>query len=340
VRVALTDEQQMVRETAERLAASMAVTVSPPANVAPEPAEWATLAATGFIGLGASESDGTAVDAVLVVESLARNLVAAPYLTSGVLVPALLHAVDASAAELDSVTTGQVRLGVALDEHLEDLGDRSAGDLLGVDAQGADAALVFDGRTPCVVSVTFDEPIVEQSVDLTRCIGRVAGDRTSVVQKFGSLSPSAHERWLALAIAAVCADLVGVMRGALDLAVQYARDRHQFGVPIGSFQAVQQLLARQLVLLESARPAVWYAAWASDHLASEEALAAARTAKVYCSDAAREVTEACIQVHGGIGVTWECLAHVFLRRAMLGSVMLGDSRHHLMRLAAIRYGNR
>src|SRR5205823_10751746 len=105
-------------------------------------------------------------------------------------------------------------------------------------------------------------------------------------------------------------DLVGTMRGAVDLTVDYAKQRRQYGQPIGSFQAVQHLLADAAVHLEGSRSATLYAAWAADALAPADALAAAASAKANASRAARTVCEIAIQVHGGIGNTWDCLARV------------------------------
>ena len=113
------------------------------------------------------------------------------------------------------------------------------------------------------------------------------------------------------------------MGGAVRLAVDYARERRQYGAPIGSFQAVQHLLADAHVTTEGSHSVALHAAWAVDALPPGEALAAASLAKAYCARAARSVCETAIQVHGGIGNTWECLAHVFLRRALLSTDLFG-----------------
>jgi alkylation response protein AidB-like acyl-CoA dehydrogenase len=120
-----------------------------------------------------------------------------------------------------------------------------------------------------------------------------------------------------LGMALTCADLVGTMRGALDLALGYAKVRTQYGRPIGSFQAVQHLLAEAFALTEGSVSVARHAAWAVQALPDGEALHAARVAKVYCSRAALTVCETAIQAHGGIGMTWDCLAHFYLRRALL-----------------------
>ena len=122
-------------------------------------------------------------------------------------------------------------------------------------------------------------------------------------------------------------------RGTLDAAVAHARVREQFGRPVGSFQAVQQLAAEQHVLVEAARSCAWHAAWAVDALAPDAAHRAASVAKAFCSEIARPVGEAAIQIWGGLGMTWECVAHLYLRRALLDRRVLGDEDHHLSVIA-------
>jgi alkylation response protein AidB-like acyl-CoA dehydrogenase len=124
------------------------------------------------------------------------------------------------------------------------------------------------------------------------------------------------------------------MRGAVDLATAYARERRQYGAPIGSFQAVQHLLADALVATEGAASTALHAAWAVDALPADDALAAAALAKAYAARAAQQVCETAIQVHGGIGNTWECLAHAHLRRALLSTDLLGGVGPNLDRVLA------
>jgi alkylation response protein AidB-like acyl-CoA dehydrogenase len=149
-----------------------------------------------------------------------------------------------------------------------------------------------------------------------------------------TISADAVIRWTALGLALTCADLVGVMRGAIDLTVAYANEREQFGTPVGSFQAVQHLLADAAVHMEGSRTAALHAAWAVDALPPEDALASAASAKAYTARAARAVCEIAIQVHGGIGNTWECLAHVYLRRALLSTDLFGGIGTNLARVLA------
>jgi hypothetical protein len=135
-----------------------------------------------------------------------------------------------------------------------------------------------------------------RGADLTRV--RAAID--SATSDLGEISGDAAARWRALALVISTADLVGTSRGALNLAVEYAKIREQYGNLIGSYQAVAHLLAESLTLIEGSVSILRHAAWAVDELAPAEVIRAAQVAKV----------------HGGIGNTWECLAHVYLRRAL------------------------
>jgi len=131
---------------------------------------------------------------------------------------------------------------------------------------------------------------------------------------------------------AVAAELAGIAQRTLEMAVDYAKERKQFGRPIGAYQAVSHRCAQMLLETESARSAVYYAAWAADN-EPETAPLAASMAKAYASDAGMRVTGASLQVHGGIGFTWEHDLHLFLKRASSDAVMFGDSRWHRERVA-------
>jgi alkylation response protein AidB-like acyl-CoA dehydrogenase len=135
--------------------------------------------------------------------------------------------------------------------------------------------------------------------------------------------------WTALGLALTSADLVGVMRGVLDLTVSYAAERRQYGVPVGSFQAVQHLLADARTLMEGSLSVALHAAWGVDNLDADDACAAGRVAKAYCARAARTVCETAVQVHGGIGNTWECMVNVYLRRGLLSAQWFGDDGEQL-----------
>ena len=127
------------------------------------------------------------------------------------------------------------------------------------------------------------------------------------------------------------------MEGVLETTSAYAKERQQYGVAIGSFQAVQHLLAEARVLVEGASSVAQYAAWAVDALPPEDAWEAGAVAKAYSAGAARTVCETAIQVHGGIGNTWECFVHVYLRRAHALDRAARRRGHHLSGLARRRW---
>lgn len=121
---------------------------------------------------------------------------------------------------------------------------------------------------------------------------------------------------VALALVVTAADMLGAARGAHALAVEYAKIREQYGHAIGGYQAVSHPLAEGLALIEGMTSIVRYAAWATGELEEARALRLARMAKLYCARSARDICETSIQVHGGIGNTWDCLAHFYLRRVL------------------------
>jgi alkylation response protein AidB-like acyl-CoA dehydrogenase len=182
--------------------------------------------------------------------------------------------------------------------------------------------------------------VASGGADLTRAIRPLpAGAALRPVSEQSRLLTRADlDAWAALGLALTSADLVGLMRGVLDASVAYAQDRKQYGVPIGSFQAVQHLLAEAHCLVEGAFSAALYPAWAVDQLAPDEARAAGRVAKAWCARAARTVCETAVQVHGGIGNTWDCIVHVHLRRALLSSAWFGDDGEQLRQLERTRLG--
>ncbi|MCV7423190.1 acyl-CoA dehydrogenase [Mycobacterium yunnanensis] len=201
------------------------------------------------------------------------------------------------------------------------------------EATGVEVALVVEEFARGLVDVPFLWPVLED--DLCHRLGRdVAGpashvDAVDLTNGFAGIVESPKEleelgaenaaRWHALALTATTADLVGAARGALALAVDYAKVREQYGSTIGSYQAVRHLLAESLALIEGCVSVLRHAAWAVDELPAEEAVEASKVAKLYCARSALNVCETSIQVHGGIGNTWECLAHVYLRRVLVAT---------------------
>jgi hypothetical protein len=196
-------------------------------------------------------------------------------------------------------------------------------------ASGVEVAIVAEEFARGLVDVPFLGPVLSDdladrlgrqpsaaeapaSVDLTKSLAGVVESPSELSE----LSEEDASRWRALALAVTCADLVGAARGAQALAVDYAKVREQYGATIGSYQAVGHLLAESLALIEGSVSVLRHAAWAVDELPAVEAIEAAKVAKIYCARAALAVCETSIQVHGGIGNTWECLAHVYLRRVL------------------------
>ncbi|MBY0286945.1 MAG: acyl-CoA dehydrogenase [Mycobacteriaceae bacterium] len=196
-------------------------------------------------------------------------------------------------------------------------------------ASGVEVAIVAEEFARGLVDVPFLGPVLaddlkargvqaptgsdeQESVDLTRSLAGVVESPAEL----GELSEEDAGRWRALALTVTSADLVGAARGAHALACEYAKVREQYGATIGSYQAVGHLLAESLALIEGSISVLRHAAWAVDELPAVEAIEAARVAKIYCARAALTVCETSIQVHGGIGNTWECLAHIYLRRVL------------------------
>lgn len=137
------------------------------------------------------------------------------------------------------------------------------------------------------------------------------------------------------ALIAISADLVGTMQRGLDMTVEYVKERKQFGVPVGSFQAVQHKAAEMLLAVEAGRAATLYAAWTAD--AQPESLrSAAAMAKAWTSDTGRTATASAIQLHGGIGFTWEADVHWLFKRAQLDAALLGGAATHRARVAALQ----
>jgi hypothetical protein len=215
---------------------------------------------------------------------------------------------------------------------------RDAASSVAIDADGSAHALLLSSGPEGHRVMQIGLAPEEHRVDLTRPARRLGGPVASAtVAADRAISDDDLNHWTALGLALAAADLVGIMRGAVQLATDYATLRQQFGTSIGSLQAVQHMLADAVVLMEGSCSVALHAAWAVDVLPADDALAAAAVAKAYCARAARDVCETAIQVHGGIGNTWECLAHVYLRRALLSSDLLGGTGPSMDRVM-VHYG--
>ncbi|MFA1541905.1 acyl-CoA dehydrogenase family protein [Actinomadura monticuli] len=332
-------EQRALREAAARLVDDLAPkSVAELGDAARAAKLDAALAGSGWRELRVPADGGaplaSAVEAAIVAEELGRGAADTTFL-GPTLAAELRRRAGAPDAPSDAPET------VLLRPDLAGLAVAEDGDALcsgvAVDTRGVASALALarsgDGHELVSVPVAGGSP----GRDLTRPVAAVEGapfERVpGAVRRLGAADLDA---WTALALALTCADLVGTMRGAVRLACSYATVREQYGVTIGSFQSVQHMLADAFVSAEGSKSIALHAAWAADTLPPDKALDAAAVAKAYCARAARAVCETAVQVHGGIGNTWECFAHVHLRRAFLSTQVLGDVGTNLERVVARR----
>lgn len=343
--IGLTDEQNMLRETAARLAEAVATTDA--GHIASEQAldgQWQRIVELGLPALRAPHTcglDSSGIETVVVLEELARRLTAVPAFGQAVMATEMLCAAGAD-KEIDLVAEGALRMAPVLATDLSDFA-ANADSGVAVDVAGATHVLyaVREDDNRRLMSAALAPSAADTGLDLTRPVRIVRATELESPTPVGDLISA--DRWTsltAMALTAVSADLVGVMGGALDDAVRHADDRVQFGVKIGSFQAIQHLLADALVRTEGARSCLWHAAWAVDHLPAAEALLAARTAKAYASAAGRDVVETAMQVLGGISITWEHTVHLRLRRVLLGRRLFGDESTQYAAIADMRLADR
>jgi alkylation response protein AidB-like acyl-CoA dehydrogenase len=287
----------------------------------------AAVAASGWRELRVAAEHGaplaSGVEVAVVAEELARGLADVSFLG-----PTLA----AELRRLAGAPTGEEGETVLLEADLSlsvHTGDNAAAATVAIDAAGCGQALLVVPEGLAQVAL----PAPSGGIDLTRpSVTLAAPPATRPVAVDHPLTADDLARWTALGLALTCADLVGAMGGAVALACAYAKERRQYGTAIGSFQAVQHLLADAFAVTEGARSLVRHAAWAVDALPVAEAVAAGAAAKAYCARSARDVCETAIQVHGGVGHTWECLAHVYLRRVLLSTDICGNAGVNLARV--------
>ena len=339
--VRLNDEHVLVQQTAARLATDHALLVAPAdVGVQSDDGAWMALRDTGLLAMHVPERLGgagaSALDVALVAEQLASRLCPVPFVAQAILGPELL-ALSGLGELVAEVAAGSQRVALALDMNLDRIA-RVGEPCVAWDSAHATHALLFDdaGRL-CWCEIVGNEL---PALDRTRVVRSIDAGNSANATPLGevALTDDDRARFDALAYTVIAADLVGVMQGAVDSAVSYVRDRVQFGAAVGSFQAVQHLAADAAVLLEGSRSSMWHAAWGVDALLPSDAVLAARQAKAYCSCAARQVVEISVQLHGGIAITWEHLAHVRVRRALFLAASFGDERAHLRAIADARLG--
>ncbi|MGH2802649.1 MAG: acyl-CoA dehydrogenase family protein [Thermoleophilaceae bacterium] len=303
---------------------------------------WKELCELGWPGIFVDEEHGGqglgTVELIILMEELGYVLAPLPFLSNAAAGLVLQAAGSDEQKErwLPGIASGEARGTVGL-VHAEGgmPGGRppDAGEArLVPDADSAEVILLLGHDGATVVEGAAVEVDLVETMDPTRRFGRVRAD--------GAGEPLEGDRipGISRAAAAVAAELTGVAQRALEMSVEYARERKQFGRPIGSYQAVSHRCAQMLLETEGARSASLYAAWCGD--AEPETLPrAACMAKAYASDAGWRVCTAALQVHGGIGFTWEHDLHFFLKRAKVDALLYGTAREHrdsVARLSAPR----
>jgi alkylation response protein AidB-like acyl-CoA dehydrogenase len=320
-------------------------------DTAYDAALWSKLTEQGYTGIiFPEESDGVGlgkVELMLLMEEAGRALLPGPFFSTVVLAGSVLEAVASPTNKrkyLAPICRGEVRATVATleasaswsprDIQLSANNGKLSGEKLFVsDAAIADFIVVVARNGVFLVDQKARGLKISSMavMDLTRKLYAVEF-RNTPAQEIGATKdlPRAFD----IATAALAAELVGGMQRTLDLTVEYAKTRKQFGKPIGMFQAVQHQCADMYLETESARSAVYYAGWALEENAPDAATAVS-IAKMYASDAGRTVGNRGIQIHGGMGFTWENDLHLYYRRAKASETAFGDATFHRERIAAM-----
>lgn len=321
-------------------------------DTAYDPALWSKMAEQGFTGIIFPEEFGGLglgkVELILLMEEMGYALVPGPFFSTVALAGAVLDAcgnAEQKQKYLAPICRGEARSTVALlldsgstpsatDNKITISGNKLSGQKLFVpDAAVADSIIVITSSGAFVVDRKDHGVSVKRmnGMDLTRKLYSVQFNNVAA-EKLANAT--AWMQALDTSTAALVAEMVGGMQRTLDLTVQYAKTRKQFGKPIGSFQAVQHQCADMYLETESSRSAAYYAAWALQENAPDAATAVS-IAKMYASDACRTVGNRGIQVHGGMGFTWENDLHLYYRRAKSSETMLGDATFHRERIARL-----
>src|SRR4051794_38776474 len=347
MRFELTDDQQAIQRTAKEFLADRypaeevrRLAIDDERGFTDE--QWQAIAGLGWPALVVSEDVGGlglgVVELAVLQEQLGYALAPTPLLST--IAAALAISAGASAQQrgewLPGLAEGERRGTVApLYSSLRFDAGAVSGMLEAVpDAEGADLLVLPAGHERlAVVDLRGDGVSIEAAdgLDPTRRLSTVALDDAPSIALEGGDGPALARARDVIAVA-VAAESVGVAQRAMEMAVEHARDRQQFGRPIGVFQAVSHPCAQMLLEVEGARSAVMYAAWALDASPDEAPLAAAM-AKAYASDAGWRVPAAALQVLGGIGFTWEHDLHFWLKRGRANAAAWGDARSHRARVA-------
>ena len=286
---------------------------------------WSEMCELGWPGIAIHDEYGGqglgAVELIILMEELGYALAPAPFIANAY-AGAVIQAGGSDEQKqkwLPGIASGEARGAAELTCDPDPI----------VGAAGGSAVLVLaDGDGAKLVETKDAELEKLDLIDTTRAYFSVKADG-------GEALPGDVAVATATGQVAMAAELVGVAQRALDMAVDYAKEREQFGRPIGAYQAVSHRLAEMLWEVEEARSLVYYASWCAG--ADPDALPLATSmAKARASDAANSVTHNAIQVFGGIGFTWEHDVHFFLKRARVGSQLMGSASAHRARCVAHR----
>lgn len=330
MRATFTDDQKALQEVATDLARS-GRPEHPRARERLSEADGATRnLMEGFAGLGIPEDDGGAggglVEVAILLHELGRNVVPTPFVPHALAV----HVAHGAGIDVTDAATGTTTWTLATQQdRVEPTGPWSGpGGTRSRVPHAADADAVVtclgDDEVAVLTGCTAeDEP---EAFDLGRPAATVTLDGDEQAREHGALA-GLRRAWVLAA-----AELVGVGRGAVELAAEHANTREQFGQPVGRFQGVAHQLADALVAVENAWSLVLYGAWAVE-VDADDADQAASLAIASAAQAAVFAAERGTQVHGGIGITWEAMPHVFLRRAVSGATAFGSSGWHRARAA-------
>lgn len=327
---------------------------------------WRAMAEQGWTGLAVPEEQGGLglglVEMAAVAEGMGEACLPGAFLST-LFAAALVEragSVEQRAKYLEPIAAGELKATVAL---LEEGASWDAGAVKLEASRGGGSGFKLNGRklfvpdagvADLLVCVARDGDSIAllpigrgvegltvkpmPSMDATRKLYEVTFEGVSVAEgdALGADGDplGAVRGALEVATAVLCAEMVGGMQWVLDTTVEYAKTRQQFGRPVGSFQAVQHMCADMLLMTESARSAAYYAAWALTEN-DPAARTAVSVAKAYCSDAYREVANRGVQVHGGIGFTWEHELQLYYKRSKSSETLFGDATFHRERIARL-----
>ena len=287
---------------------------------------WAEMSELGWPGIFIDEELGGqglgAVELVILQEELGYALASTPFFSNAAAGFLIQQAGSDEQKQrwLPGIASGEARGTVGIVTNGEAP--------LVPDADSASVTVLVDGDSATVVEAGSADVEQRDTIDSTRRFSRVSANGAG--EALGGDVQAGLDR----AEIALAAELVGVAQWAMETAVAYAKDRKQFDRPIGSYQAVAHRCAQMMLETESARSATYYSGWVADNEPESLSLAASM-AKAYAADAGWRVTASSLQVHGGIGFTWEHDLHFFLKRARTDGSLLGSPRSHRDRVAEL-----